>query len=221
MIDTDGKSADNGFLSIQINPAGSAAANPVPFLNQPLVPASVAPGSSALVLRVSGTGFVSGATIDFNGMPLTTTFVNSEHLSALLPAADVATAKTASVTVVNPAPGGGSSNVVYLQVGAPGSTVRFANAPNSPLQIPEAFGFAIADFNEDGKPDLAIAANVRLYVMLSNGDGTFLPAPGSPASIPSPPYDDFASPYVGPGMIPYTRVYEALLTATDPSIVAR
>lgn len=34
--------------------------------------------------------------------------------------------------------------------------------------------------------------------MLGKGDGTFAAAPGSPSPIPSPPYDDFASPYVGP-----------------------
>jgi hypothetical protein len=201
VTDADSENADDGFLSIQINPASEATAHPVPFLNQPLVPSAVSPGGSGLTLRVSGTGFVSGATVDFNGTPLTTTFVDSGHLSAVLPATDVATAKTASVRVVNPAPGGGASsasNVVYFQVGAPEPTVSFANAANSPLQIPEPFGLAIADFNEDGKPDLAVAANVRLYVMISNGDGTFTPALGSPVPIPSPPYDDFPSPYIGP-----------------------
>jgi hypothetical protein len=196
--DADSVTAVDGFLSIQINPAVTAAANPVPFLNQPLVPASVSPGSSGLTLRVSGTGFVSGATVDFNGAPLTTTFVDSQHLSAVLPATNVATAKTASVTVVNTAPGGGSSNLVYFQVGVPESTVSFANAPNSPLQAYEPSGLAIADFNQDGKPDLAVAAGTRVDVMLSNGDGTFTAAPGSPVQVPSPPYDDFGSPYVGP-----------------------
>jgi hypothetical protein len=196
--------ADNAFAfnapSIQINPAPAAPVNPVPFLNSPLIPAAVSPGSSTLTLKVAGTGFVSGATVDFNGTPLTTTFVDSGHLDARLPATNVATAKTASVTVVNPTPGGGSSNGVYFQVGAPKSTVSFANAPNSPVQILEPSGLVIADFNEDGKPDLAVAANVRLFVMLSNGDGTFTTASGSPVPMPSPPYDDFASPYSGPGM---------------------
>lgn len=198
VTDADGASAVGPFLSIQINPGVAAAGNPVPSLNQPLVPAAVLPGSSGTTLKVRGTGFVSGATIDFNGTALATTFVNSEGLSAVLPATDVAAAGTASITVVNPAPGGGSSNVVYFQVGAPETTVNFVNAPNSPLQVPEPAALAVADFNQDGKPDLAAAANVRVYTMLSNGDGTFTSAPGSPVSVPSPPYDDFASPYLGP-----------------------
>jgi hypothetical protein len=184
-------------INIQINPSTTSAGSPVPFLNQPLAPSSVSPGVSGLTLKVSGTGFVSGATLNFNGTPLATTFVDSGHLSALVPATDVATAQTASITVANPVPGGGSSNVVYFQVGAPEATVSFVNAVNTPLQVNAPIGLAVADFNADGKPDLAITGKVWLYSMLGNGDGTFTPAPGSPFSLPSPPYDDFPSPYVG------------------------
>jgi VCBS repeat protein/putative Ig domain-containing protein/FG-GAP repeat protein len=195
--DATGVTADNGFLSIQVN-SNAAPGNPVPFLNQPLVPTAVSPGASGFTLSVSGTGFASGAAVNFSGAPLATTFVDSEHLAAMVPAANVASAGTAAVTVVNPGPGGGPSNVVYFQVAAPEATVNFANAANSPLQIAEPFGIVAADFNEDGKPDLAIAANVRVYVFLGNGDGTFAPTATSPVSVPSPPYDDFPSPYVGP-----------------------
>ena len=108
---TDAASASAfNTLSIEIDPASSTKANPVPYLNQPLVPAAVSPGGSGLTLKVSGTGFVSGATVDCNGAPLVTTFVDSEHLSAILPTTSVATAATDSVTVVNPAPGGGGGS---------------------------------------------------------------------------------------------------------------
>jgi hypothetical protein len=196
VTDAAGATAYDGFLSIQINPSAPAG-NPVPFLNQPLVPTSVSPGSNDLTLKVSGTGFVSGATIDFNNTPLTTDFVNSEHLSVMVPAAQLANAGTASVTVVNPAPGGGRSNVVYFQVGRSETTVSFVNAVNSPLQISEALYLVAADFNEDGKPDLAIAGNIRVYVLLGNGDGSFASASGSPISVPVPPYDPY-TPYTGP-----------------------
>jgi hypothetical protein len=199
VTDASGINVVNGFLSVQIAPM-AAPANPVPFLNQLLVPTAVSPGNPGFTLNVSGTGFISGATVDFNGTPLTTTFLSGEHLSATVPAESVATAGAASITVVNPAPGGGRSNSVYFQVGAPEATVTFVNATNSPLQIPDPFAIAIADFNEDGKADLAVAGGVRMYVLLGNGDGTFAPAPGSPVSIQSPPYDDFASPYTGPGL---------------------
>ena len=197
VTDASGATAVDGFLSIQIS-STAAPGNPVPFLNQPLVPTAVSPGASAFTLAVSGTGFVSGATIDFNRVPLSTTFVDSKRLTAQVPATSVADAGTAAVTVVNPAPGGGSSNVAYFQIAAPETTVSFANANNSPLQVQEPSGIAAADFNEDGKLDLAVAANVRLYVFLGNGDGTFSPTAASPVGVPSPPYDDFPSPYLGP-----------------------
>jgi hypothetical protein len=197
VTDATGVSVDNGFLSIEIEP-NSPKGNPVPLLNQPLVPTAVAPGSPGFTLRVSGTGFVPGATVDFNRTPLSTTFVDNGHLTAAVPAASVVNAGTIAVTVVNPAAGGGSSNMVYFQVAAPETTVSFANAANSPLQIPEPVAIAIGDFNEDGKPDLAIAANIRLYFFLGNGDGTFAPTATSPMSVASPPYDDFPSPYTGP-----------------------
>jgi hypothetical protein len=197
VTDATGVTAGNGFLSIPIS-STVAPGNPVPFVNQPLLPTTVLPGAAGFTLSVSGTGFVSGATVDFNRAPLTTTFVDSEHLTATVPAADVADAETAGVTVVNPGPGGGLSNLIYFQVAAPEATVGFADAANSPLQVAEPFGMVAADFNEDGKPDLAISANVRMYVFLGNGDGTFAPSATSPVSVPSPPYDDFASPYVGP-----------------------
>ena len=184
-------------LSIEINPVASAG-NPVPLLNQPLAPTAVSPGSPAFTLSVSGTGFVSGATIDVNGTPLTTTFVDDEHLTAGVPAGNVASAGTVSVTVVNPSPGGGASNVVYFPIAAPATTVSFAAAANSPFQALEGFGMTVADFNGDGKPDLAVAENVVVAALLGNGDGTFTAASGSPVRVPSPPYDDFGSPYVGP-----------------------
>jgi hypothetical protein len=198
VTDATGANAADGLLSVQINPSAAGAANAIPFLNQTLVPTAVSPGSAGFTLRLRGTGFASGATAYWNSTALSTTFVDSEHLSAAVPAANVASAGTASVTVVNPTPGGGPSNVVYLPIGAPEATVTFANAKNSPLQSIEAIDLAAADFNEDGKPDLAIAAATSAYVYLGNGDGTFTPTAGSPVRVPSPPYDDFPSPDVQP-----------------------
>ena len=76
--------------------------NPVPFVNQPLVPSAVAPGGPDFTLSVNGTGFVSGATVNWNGTPLATTFVSSSQLTATVPAANTAVNTTALVTVVNP-----------------------------------------------------------------------------------------------------------------------
>jgi hypothetical protein len=119
---------------------GSAfAQNPVPFVNQPLIPTAVAPGGPEFTLTVHGTGFVSGATVDWNGAPLTTTFVSSSERTASVPAANVATAGTASVTVVNPSASavttGITGNVVFFSVVATSSSVFYDNATGSPMNL--------------------------------------------------------------------------------------
>ena len=58
---------------------------PVPFINQPLVPDAVAPGGPDFTLTVNGTGFVSNSTVNWNGSPLATTFVNGSQLRATIP----------------------------------------------------------------------------------------------------------------------------------------
>ena len=199
VTDAAGISIFDGFLSIQIN-SNAAAGNPVPFLNQPLTPSAVSPGSPSLTLNLSGTGFIPGAIVNLDNIPFGTTFVDSTHLSAAVPAASLATARTTVVTVVNPQPGGGRSNPVFFEIGTPEASVTFVKAPNSPLAIPEPTAVVSADFNEDGKPDLAIAGTISVYVLLGNGNGTFAAANGSPLPLPSPPYDDFPSPHTGPAL---------------------
>ena len=194
--DADNNGAYGGFLSIQVNPIATTA-NPVPFLNQPLNPTSVAPGSSAFNLIVSGNGFAPGAIIDFNGSPLATTFVDFTHLSATVPAASVATAGTASITVINTGANAVRSNVLYFPVGASNPDVKFASVPNT-FQPYIPSGIVAGDFNEDGKPDLALAYSTSVSVLLGNGDGTFTAAPGSPVRLAPPSYDNFGTPLAGP-----------------------
>ena len=71
-------------------------------------PSSAAAGSAAFTLIVNGVGFVTGATVNFNGAPKATTF-SGKQLSAAIGAADIATAGTVNVVVTDPAPVGTSS----------------------------------------------------------------------------------------------------------------
>src|SRR5579875_4131595 len=84
--------------------------HPVPYLNQPPVPASVTPGGPGFELTVNGTGFVPGATVNWNGVAQVTSFVSSSRLAAHISRRQARWPQTASITVTNPAPGGGTSN---------------------------------------------------------------------------------------------------------------
>lgn len=150
------------------------AQNPVPLINEPLVPDTVKPGSPGFVLSVNGTGFVSGATVHWNGSPLATTFVSRSRLKASVPASDIATAGTASVTVFNLTPGGGTSNVVFFEV-TPSSTSIGLSAPNNFTAGSGPALLTVGDFNGDGNPDLAVAneGSNNVSILLGDGHGGF------------------------------------------------
>ncbi|MCH7979120.1 MAG: hypothetical protein IH935_09115 [Acidobacteria bacterium] len=93
----------------------TAVVNPVPFLSA-ISPGSTETGGTEFTLTLSGLRFVSESVVRWNGEERVTTFVSSTELEASIPASDIAVAGTAEVTVFNPLPGGGSSNVVVFNV---------------------------------------------------------------------------------------------------------
>lgn len=184
------------FLSIQVN-SNLTPGNPIPFVSQPLIPEAAAPGGPGFTLTVNGTGFLSGATVNLNGTALSTAFVNSRQLTALVPPSTIATAGTATITVVNPSPGGGSSNFVYFPVAVPQAAVNFTQAQGSPIAAYFASALVAADLNKDGKPDIALAYSADVAALLGNGDGTFAQATGSPINLNQLPWQGGATPYPG------------------------
>jgi len=93
---------------------GNGVPNPVPAVSI-LNPASVMAGSSGMTLTVSGTGFVNGAQVQWNGSPRTTTFVNSTQLTAQLIPSDLVPVSVNQVTVVNPGPSA-PSNALQVNI---------------------------------------------------------------------------------------------------------
>jgi CSLREA domain-containing protein len=93
--------------------------NPVPTLRS-LDPSGAVAGDPAFTMLVNGANFVAGATVQWNGSDRDTTFVSSAQLQALIPASDLATPGPAGVTVINPGPGGGTSNALTFSVEEPG-----------------------------------------------------------------------------------------------------
>jgi uncharacterized protein (TIGR03437 family) len=90
--------------------------NPAAAILTSLSPSSVAAGSSAFSMTVSGSGFVTGSTVLWNGAALATTYTSATQLTALVTAdlVSVRAGISAIVTVVNP--GGGESNGVTLAI---------------------------------------------------------------------------------------------------------
>jgi len=146
---------------------------PVPHVDLPLAPTSVRPGSASFTLTINGAGFLSGSKVYWNGSVRTTTFVSSTQVKATINASDVATAGTASVTVLNPAPGGGYSNVAFLEITNPVASVSLSAATsttgNSPVSV------ATGDFNGDRIQDLAATNEVddTVSILLGKGNGAF------------------------------------------------
>lgn len=89
--------------------------NPLPVASA-LSPVSAKVGGAAFTLTVTGSNFVSTSKVRWNGTSLVTTWVSATKLTAAVPAADIATATTAAVTVISPAPGGGTSAALKLPV---------------------------------------------------------------------------------------------------------
>ncbi len=104
----------NGAYLVNFTGTGNA---PAPTLGS-ILPASIVAGIPTTV-TFTGTNFVSGATVSFNGSTLPTTFVSSTAIRAVV-SPTLATSGTFPVTVTVPPPGGGTTTtpVVNLTVTA-------------------------------------------------------------------------------------------------------
>ena len=121
------------------------ASNPVPATTG-LSPATATAGGPGFTLTVTGTNFISGSVVRWNGADRATTFVSATRLTAAIPAADIATAGTAQVTVGNPAPGGGTSNPQTFSIGITNTN-----------PVPTTEGVSIRGVKTPALPDLGAA----------------------------------------------------------------
>jgi Tol biopolymer transport system component len=106
-------------------PAPTPTPNPVPSVSG-TSPSAAPAGALAFTLTVNGSSFINGSTVEWNGSSRTTTFLSSTQLQAHIMAADLASPGKVTVTVVNSAPGGGTSGGATFTVVV--NTIAFESA---------------------------------------------------------------------------------------------
>ncbi len=92
-----------------------AVTNAVPILTQ-VTPKSAAAGGANVSLTIAGSGFVPQTQVLFNGSPRATNFGSSSSVTASLTQADLGAAQVAQIMVLNPAPGGGTSQPLTFAI---------------------------------------------------------------------------------------------------------
>ncbi|MCI0423417.1 MAG: cell shape-determining protein, partial [Acidobacteria bacterium] len=117
---------DTGTATIDVinpAPAGGTSNSLIFSIGQPPIlapvlnnmsPNTANVGNPEFTLTVNGSNFVPGSTVQWNGTVRQTTFISSTQLMAVIPATDLATSGSASVTVVNPL--GTGSNVLIFTI---------------------------------------------------------------------------------------------------------
>jgi hypothetical protein len=173
--------------------------NPVPKLTL-LSPASIIAGGSGFTLTLTGSGFVKGSLVEWNGKALPTAYVSSTELQAAVPASDTLDGDI-SVTVYNSTPGGGTSDAKTLAIDNPVPVVM-SLSPSSAKHGSASFTLTVNgfDFNEGAKvlwnasalstsfvSDTQLKASVPASFITTAGKATVTvanPAPTPSASNP-------------------------------------
>jgi hypothetical protein len=168
--------------------------SPTPYIDQ-ISPTAAKLDGFGFFLTLRGAGFRPGAEVAWQvgdqTLRLTAVVVSSSELAVWVPSFLTAKATTATVTVINPdePPLVGTSNPVFLPITLPTASVALSQSNITLGSGP--YAIVTADFNGDGKLDLAVSEpcgndptctnyNGSVAIFLGNGDGTFTAAP-SPA----------------------------------------
>lgn len=109
--------------------------SPAPVLGS-ISPLIKMAGDPQFTLTLNGSNFYSSSTAQFAGTPLSTTYINPNQLTAVVPANNIIFAGTFNITVSNPTPGGGVSNTVGF-ISNSGGGSSGGGGGGSPIFIPQ------------------------------------------------------------------------------------
>ena len=145
-------------------------------------PNLVQAGSAAFTLTVSGAGFNPNSTVNLGTTALTTSYVSPTQLTANVTAGEVANYGWEAVTVSNPMPGGGLSQIVpltiYDLVGVTASGMLYDPwGQTLYVTVPGtvAYGNTVAPVNPvTGAVGTPVVVGSEPTVMAETGDGNYL-----------------------------------------------
>jgi hypothetical protein len=100
--------------------------NPTPSITQ-LNPSEIVTGTLGTTLTIAGSGLSPDSVVQWNGTNLVSSFnvYYPQQINATVPASLLSADATVSVTVSNPAPGGGVSNALTVNVGPPTPVLQY------------------------------------------------------------------------------------------------
>ena len=129
---------------------------------------------ASIIVTLTGANFVAGSVASWNGAGLVTTVLSGTQLQATVPNTVMAVG-TAQITVVNPTPGGGTSNVLAVSVANPVPVI--ANAPHFVGAGAPAFNLNI--YGNGFTPTSVVRWNGSDRPTRSGGDGAVAAIPAS------------------------------------------
>ncbi|MBB6145329.1 uncharacterized protein (DUF1800 family) [Silvibacterium bohemicum] len=157
--------------------------NPIPIIKT-VTPTALTEGTT--LITISGSEFVYGAQIVWNGVPVPTTLVSDSQLAATIAAP---TPGTYPLTVSNPDPGSANAATISEQVG-PGQVVltwQTTNGTSVRVSNPLTIGLMVNGTNNTGVTLTAngiAGGNAQIGTVVSNADGSVTYT--APAIVPSP-----------------------------------
>jgi len=153
--------------------------NPVPTITAMSPTSAVASSAAGFTLTINGANFMTTSMVNFGGTMPTTTFVSSTQLTAAIPAAAIASAGTASVTVTNPTPGGGTSNMLNFAINSGANPIPTISSLDPSCAPVGAQAFTLAVMGTNFVPNSVVRWNGKDLSTTLNGGPLMAQIPAS------------------------------------------
>ncbi len=152
---------------------------PVPHVQGPTVPQSVAPGGPDFTLTVYGANFIPGSTVNWNRHARVTTYVSAHELQATILAADIIAPTAGMITVTTSSPGGPITSSTFFQVEVHDANPTMGTTTEVTYTKLDPFYNAVADLTNDSSVDLigtvgfTVQGSNIVGSLINNGKGVF------------------------------------------------